>query len=170
MSPVRPAEQADQDEALALWRALHHEQEALDPRYRLAEDAPDRWAHDFPEWVRSAHHCIRVAESKTGALVGLLTAHAGWPVPVYASVSFVHVDDLFVSLPARGQGIGVALLDSVREWAADIGATEIRAGVLAANSSGQAFWTEQAAQPFSTTLILQLGEQSRSDQTLEPGD
>ncbi|NNF57625.1 MAG: GNAT family N-acetyltransferase [Rhodothermaceae bacterium] len=159
---VRPAARADQEAALGLWLALHREHEALEPRYRLAADAAARWAHDFPEWVRSDHHCLRVAESDGSTLVGLLTAHAGWPVPVYAPVSFVHVDDLFVDPSARGQGLGVALLDAVRVWAAGIGATEIRAGVLAANPAGRAFWGAQGAEPFSTTVIVPLEEYSDS--------
>ena len=157
---VRPAERADQDAALALWLALHREHEALDLRYRLAVDAADRWAHDFPEWLRSEHHGLWVAESEAGELVGLLTAHAGWPVPVYAPVSFVHVDDLFVHPSVRGQGLGAALLDAVRAWATQIGAEEVRAGVLAANVAGHDFWTEQGAQPFSSMVIIPLAERN----------
>ena len=71
---VRRAAAADRAAAVALWTALHREHEALDARYRLAADAPVRWAVDFGDWVRSDADRIWLAEAD-GDRVGLLTAH-----------------------------------------------------------------------------------------------
>jgi hypothetical protein len=42
-------------------------------------------------------------------------------------------------------------------WAALNGATEIRAGVLATNPAGRAFWARQGAADFSVVVTIPLG-------------
>ncbi len=156
MSPVvRLARPSDREPALALWTALHREHEAQDPRYRLADDAGERWATDFRDWVRAPGSRVWIA-LVTGRPAGLLTAHLYQPAPVYRSHLLVHVGDLYVAPPARGAGVGRALLDQARAWGREEGATQLQAGVLAQNPAGRAFWAGQGAQDYSVTVTVAL--------------
>ena len=159
MSPaIRPARPSDLAAALPLWLALHDEHQALDARYRMAPDAGARWSADFREWTRSRTSGVWLAVG-AGPPVGLLTAHLYQTAPTFAPVSLVHVDDLYVAPAARGTGLGVRLLRHARQWGEGLGATELRAGVLAANADGRSFWARQGAEDFSVSVTLPLGDE-----------
>ena len=155
---VRPARPSDLAPAQELWLALHREHQALDPRYRLAEDAGPRWATDFREWTRSRTSAVWLALDG-GLPVGLATAHLVQTPPTFEPVVFAHVDDLYVTPGRRGRGIGAGLLDAVRQWAGDGGATEIRAGVLAANPGGRRFWAREGARDLSVTVTMPVRDE-----------
>lgn len=157
---VRRARAADADAVRSLWEALHREHEAADARYRLGEDAALRWASDLREWTRSEADRVLVAEAD-GELVGLTVAHLAWPAPVYAPHLMVWVDDLFVLPAYRGQGVGRALLDALRAWGREKGATEIRAGVLATNDGARRFWAGAGGADYSVTVTVPLDSLDR---------
>lgn len=161
---TRRATRADRDAAVALWSALHREHEAQDARYRVADDAADRWATDFETWVRSEGDRIWLAEA-AGTPVGLLTAHLYAPVPTFQPALMVYVDDLYVAPAARSGGVAALLLDEARAFAFACGATEIRAGVLASNPAGRAFWTRQGARDFSVVVTIQLEEPAAAERS-----
>ncbi len=152
---IRIARPSDLPVALSLWEALHREHEAQDDRYRLADDAAKRWATDFRTWTRSDADRLWLAFAE-GQAVGLLTAHVYEAAPVFAPVAMIYVDDLYVAPQARRSGLARRLLDEACQWGTEVGATEIRAGVLASNPAGRAFWERQGATDFSVTVTLPL--------------
>ena len=152
---VRLARPSDVAPAAELWLALHREHQALDARYRLAGDAGQRWAADFREWTRSRTSAVWLGLDG-GRPVGLATAHLVQTPPTFEPVVLAHVDDLYVTPDRRGRGLGAALLDAVRQWARDGGATEVRAGVLAANPGGRRFWAREGAGDLSVTVTMSL--------------
>ncbi|WP_420454055.1 GNAT family N-acetyltransferase [Rubrivirga sp.] len=154
---VRLARPSDLAPALALWTALHREHQALDPRYRLADDAAARWSTDFRDWTRSEGSRVWLALD-AGRPVGLLTAHLYQPAPLYREHLLVHVADLYVMPEARGVGTGRALLDHARSWGRAEGAAQLQAGVLAANAAGRAFWARAGADDYSVTVTVGLGD------------
>lgn len=151
---IRPARSSDLPAALALWIALHREHEAQDDRYRLSDDATSRWSADFRTWTRSATD--RVWLGLDAGAVGLLTAHVYEPAPVFAPVRMLWVDDLYVAPGARRAGLAARLLDAARQWGHEVGATELRAGVLATNAAGRAFWSRHGAADLSVTVRMPL--------------
>ena len=155
MTTVRTARPSDLEAALPLWRALHREHESLDARYRMSDDAPSRWTTSFRDWTRSASSRVWLA-LEGGAAVGLATAHLYEPAPMYRPSLLVHVDELYVSPAARGRGTGARLIGEARAWGVSQGATELRAGVLATNAAGRAFWDGQGARDYSVTVALAL--------------
>ena len=152
---IRRAVRSDREAAVALWRALHREHEAQDARYRLSDDAAARWATDFGTWTRSDADRVWLAE-RAGAPVGLLTAHLYAPAPTFQPALMVYVDDLYVAPAARRAGAAALLLDEARAFALANGATEIRAGVLAQNPAGRAFWRRHGAADFSVVVTIQV--------------
>ena len=152
---VRLARPSDLPAALPLWRALHREHETQDARYRLSEDAPARWATDFRTWTRSEADRVWLGVDGEEP-VGLLTAHLYEPAPVFAPATMIYVDDLYVAPEARRSGLAGRLLDEACRWGAAVGATELRAGVLATNPAGRAFWERAGAADFSVTVTLPL--------------
>ena len=153
---VRPAHPPDHAAAVELWTALHREHEARDARYRLADDAVRRWSTDVREWLRSPRDVVWLAVDG-GAPAGLLTAHLYETTPMYAPCTLVYVDDLYVRPASRGRGLAAALLGAARAWGAERGATQLRAGVLASNGPGRAFWARHGAEDFSVTVTMGLG-------------
>lgn len=151
---VRPARPSDLPEALALWEALHREHEALDPRYRLSESAALRWSNDFRTWTRGSSDRVWLALGPDP--LGLLTAHLYEPAPTFEPLSMVYVDDLYVVPEARGRGVAGALLDAAKAWGVEAGAVQLRAGVLAGNEAGRAFWARQGAEDFSVVVTMPL--------------
>ena len=153
---VRRAGPADLTALVALWTALHEHHAALDARYALTDDAPRRWAADAREWLRSDADRVWAAE-RDGALDGFATAHRTSVGAIYRAPEVVYLDDLFVMPRARGEGLGRALVEAVAEWAREIGASEIRLGVLAANAEAEAFWRRAGAAPVALTMALPAG-------------
>ena len=68
----------------------------------------------------------------------------------------VYVDDLYIAPAHRQQGVARRLLDEARAWGLGAGATEIRAGVLAANPAGRAFWAREGAVDYSAVVSIPL--------------
>lgn len=139
-----------------MWRALHAEHEAMDPRYRLSDEASSLWANDFQEWVEDDQHAYLVAQAPDGSLVGLLVAHLMVTTPVYAAELFVHIDDLFVDPAVRGRGVGTRLVEAARAWAGEQRVTTLRVGVLAMNSEGLAFWRRRGGDDMSVSITLSV--------------
>lgn len=153
---LRRATRRDRDGAVALWRQLQADHEAQDDRYRISDDAEARWTTDFRMWTRSHGYRVWVAEAPEAGLIGLLTALIAEPAPVYRGAPFVFVSDLVVDRLWRGRGIASDLLDEARIWAHEIGAREVRAGVLATNARGRRFWEQQGASDFNVTVAIPL--------------
>lgn len=155
--PVRLARPADREACLALWARLQDEHEALDDRLRRSESAAARWSNDFAAWTRSEGSAVFVVD-EAETVVGLATAHAMWPPPVYEQRLTVFVAELVVVPESRGHGHGRALLDAVTAWAGSIGAEAVEAGVLARNADARAFWEAAGAEPYSVTYRVEVGK------------
>lgn len=158
MKPViRRARSAECEACLELWLELQQAHVAIDPRYRLDRDAPKRWRGSFREWVRSdAHRIFVAADPETDKPFGIAVAHPYIPPPVYKDELIVHVDDLFVRAEHRGKGIARELLDAISDWAREMGAIQVRAGVLATNPGARAFWERAGATDFAVTVVLDI--------------
>lgn len=155
MSEIREARPSDLAVARPLWDALQRDHAERDDRYRLSDDAGQRWAADFREWTRSRMSRVWLALD-AGTAVGLLTAHLYEPAALYEPSLLVHVSDLYVAPPARGTGVARALVDAARQWGRAEGARQLRAGVLATNTAGRAFWSQAGAADFSVTVTMDL--------------
>lgn len=151
---VRRAQKADQEVVGDLWARLLKEQEELEDRFVVADDARQRWANDFPMWLDDETRRVYVAESDK-EIVGFASARRWGPPPIYEESSEVYLDELYVRPSHRRQGLGTQLLNALRDWADRLGAQRLRLRKLAANDEAQAFWAAQEARPLTTTLTIE---------------
>ena len=94
------------------------------------------------EAIESHDACILVADDD-GELVGLCTAYQD-----LHSVRFgyrVWVEDLAVDPARRSQGIGKALLDATKEWAAERGATHLELDSAEARADAHRFYRREGS-------------------------
>lgn len=148
---IRQACLDDREPAVRLWRLLQKTHEILDERYRTSGDAEDRWRQDFRDRLREHLTLVLVAED-SDRLIGLLTAQIYHPAPIYEPKTMVYVEDLVVEPEARRRGVGRALVERAIEWGNELGATEVRAGVLAGNQLARSFWEKVGAGDYYVTV------------------
>jgi GNAT superfamily N-acetyltransferase len=151
---VRRAQPEDQDPVGDLWVQLLDEQDELEDRFGIADDARERWDNDFPLWLDDETYRVYVAE-QDGEIAGFSTAHRWGPPPIYEESSEVYLDELYVRPDDRREGIGTQLVDAVSDWADRIGARRIRLQVLSANEPARAFWAAQDAVPLDLTFTIE---------------
>jgi GNAT superfamily N-acetyltransferase len=160
---IREADLEDAATVHALWAHLVREHEALDERFVMADDAPERWLNDFPHWIEDLLHCFLVAEVE-GRSVGFIHAQCWEEPPIYATVAEVFVIEIYVHPDYRGQEIGAAMVDELKTWSRSQASERLRFGVLAANTEGHAFWEAQGARPISIAYTIDLEiEKNKAD-------
>ena len=69
---------------------------------------------------------------------------------------FASIEDLYVSRQSRRQGVGRALLQSVRDWAQERGADGISLQVAAANARGRKFYEDLGFREISVYQVLEF--------------
>lgn len=138
---IRPLEQSDVDEVLALWRALVDTGTTADPRFVMADGgALAMRRHIVEVWTRSAPfpHAL-VASNNTGPL-GFISGHPLPDQPVIALPATARIADLYVVPHARGEGVGGSLVDTFIAEAKRAGYDRIEVGTLTADLRAMAFW------------------------------
>ncbi len=165
MTEIREAGTGDKDDVVRLWMDLLRSQGEIDDRFAPADDAEIRWRNDYTEWLSRGSRRLFVAD-EDGAVCGFVTAERWSPPPVFAASSEIYIVELYVEPANRRKGIGSSLVEAVRDWAEDVGAKRIRAGILALNEDGGAFWTAVGGDALSVTfgIDVQDGERSRDDE------
>jgi GNAT superfamily N-acetyltransferase len=153
---VRPAHKSDRKVVGCLWSDLLRSQAAIDDRFAAADDARERFDNDFFQWLRGDSRRMYVAVDDDGTLCGFVTAERWNTPPIFRECPGVYVDEIFVESGYRRRGHGRALLDAVREWGERIGARELRAGVVAANREGCAFWKNVGGDEIARTFTLTI--------------
>jgi len=162
---VRCARKEDGPVLEKLWAEFLEEQTQFDPRMGCAVDAVERWKNDFPLWLRSDERRMFVAE-RFGRTIGFTSAQIWWPPPIYAPVMEAYITEIYVVPAERLTAVGSLLINAVKAWAGEFDVVRLRLNVLDANEEGLHFWTKMKAQPFSTTLTIELGRRGLDTQEI----
>ena len=138
---VRPAKKEDHPAAERLLRQIAQLHADLRPDiFRPASQKYDKL--QFAALLRNKNSPILVAQDEHGEVLGyaMLQVKTIRKSPVFCPRQFLYVDDLCVDETARGQGIGMALMEGVRNLAKERGIKTIQLNVWERNESAIKFY------------------------------
>ena len=152
---IRPARKEDCKAILGLWQEMMTFHAAREPFFTISEQGPD----NFLKWIRGAVgkkgirlSVAEVGREPAGYSLSVLTRYP----PVFTRDWYCEIHDLAVAGQHRSKGVGRALLQDVREWAAAEGVTRIEARVAVANEVSTRFWRAMGLRPYMESLYLEL--------------
>lgn len=127
---------------------LQEFERGIEPRLRAGESMADAY------WGRIQQRCLE-AKGRTfvaedgGLVVGFVAVVAEQPFEELDDPpgTYALVTDLVVLPPHRGRGIGRLLLEHAEDFVRRAGATELRIGVLAKNSTARQLYLGMGFEP-----------------------
>ena len=160
---IRRARRSDEATLGRMWYDLLRAQGELDARFAPSDDALERWRNDFRSWLERLSRRIYVAEVD-GEVRGFVTAEQWAPPPVFDDRPGVFIDEIYVDPDYRRAGIGTRLVDAVKDWAEELGVHQVRAGIVARNEAGAAFWRSIGADAVSQTFAIALEREEKKEE------
>jgi ribosomal protein S18 acetylase RimI-like enzyme len=144
------------DELRPIWLALVAHHGSVAPEEGALRTDDEAWARRralYAEWIGEPDAFVAVARADDGRAVGyaFVTLNAGgstWTAPE----RFGYVETLSLLPEARRNGVGTELLRAVWDHVHEVGGTEVRLGVVAANASARAFYERLGFAPFELTM------------------
>lgn len=152
---IRALDKAEIELVEPLWNALreHHiaVAQTLDsPSPR--EQSWDRRRAQYEGWLAEPGSFVLMAE-QAGAPVGYAMVHLRSASPTWSSSErAAEIETLSVLPGMRGQGVGSALLEAVRERLKPLGLDELSLHVLTGNDDAARFYGRHGFSPFATWL------------------
>ncbi|GAA0537456.1 GNAT family N-acetyltransferase [Halorubrum ejinorense] len=127
-----------------LWLPFAREMESVADRNRLADDVDlvERGV-EHREGRLAADGAVTWVAVDGGDLVGYAAASVESPPPVFAAGDRLHLGELYVREPYRGEGVAGALLDRVDETAAARDCERVTLDVDVANERARAFYEKR---------------------------
>jgi GNAT superfamily N-acetyltransferase len=153
---VRPAVAADYPAVEILAREiLAFHVAAIPDTFRDTEPALDD-AY-FDELLRSAAATLLVADD-AGTLVGFAICEVRWgrPSPMIIQRRLASIEQIMVTAPMRGRGIGRALFDACAAWARGKGAERLTLQVWEFNRDAVAFYERRGMTTLHRHMTLPL--------------
>lgn len=120
--------------AETLLRPFYRTEEEHDPDYHAIDEDWVAKAGVEP-WLDEHDHAIFVAESDSGALVGLVTGRRSEQPPLFDREPVLVIDGVYVLPAQRGQGIATGLLERIEEWGRTHGCAHVGLTVHANNDA-----------------------------------
>ncbi len=138
---VRSGRREDATAAARLWTSSVEEHARYDHVYSAAPDAEKVMRRFLADLSSSSHSCLLVAE-RNGEIVGFLSSELREGSPAFKPKTWAAVEDVYVVPDHRSLGIGHALFEECRAWAAQKGADGISLQVAAGNARARKFYDE----------------------------
>jgi ribosomal protein S18 acetylase RimI-like enzyme len=152
---IRPLDIAEIGLVEPLWNALREHHTALAPTLDSPRPRDESWARrrvQYETWMNEPGSFILIAE-RAGSPVGYAMVHLRSASPTWSSSEQAgEIETLSVLPEMRGQGIGTALLEGVRERLKPLGLGELSLHVLVGNDQAARFYERHGFSPFATWL------------------
>lgn len=152
---IRALDVAEIELVEPLWNALREHHTALAPTLDSPRPREESWARrraQYETWLAEPGSFILIAE-QAGTLVGYAMVRLRSASPTWSSSERAgEIETLSVLPEARGQGVGTALLDAVRERLEPLGLGELSLHVIAGNDDATRFYERHGFSPFATWM------------------
>lgn len=152
---IRPLDVAEIGLVEPLWNALREHHTALAPTLDSPRSREESWARrrtQYETWMADPGSFILIAE-QAGSPVGYAMVHLRSASPTWSSSEQAgEIETLSVLPEMRGQGIGTALLQGVRERLKPLCLGELSLHVLVGNDQAARFYERHGFSPFATWL------------------
>ncbi len=153
---LRDAIEEDVPQVVRLWGDMMREHEGFEARLRLSEKALPAYEMYLLMHLRSSRSLVRVAEREEGGVCGFCCAYVAQNLPMFEPPDLGYVSDLYVEPSRRREGIGRALLESVRLWFGERQIAELHLQVYVRNEKGLGFWKSQGFEAFFQRMVLRV--------------
>jgi ribosomal protein S18 acetylase RimI-like enzyme len=141
-----------------LWTEIGQFHEAARPdMFRVGYGSPRELAW-FERMLGSADLDILVAETPSGGIQGLVVLAKSERHATRDRIAsrFVEIQELVVASTARRQGVGAALLEAARAWAAARSVRRIELNVYEFNAGAQALYEAEGYSTLSRRMSLNV--------------
>ena len=145
----------DLDRVAALWTAITHYHEPLDPVFRMRDDAGGELRELLGTLGRDVDATILVYD-QDGDLLGLCIARIDRSPAIMEETERAEITDLGVRDEARRRGIGTRLVEAALDWARAAGVRRVEVQVAEKKSVAQAFWRARGFGDFMDVLDKRL--------------
>lgn len=150
---IRVLQEKDFEDYVLLFEEVDSLHRAAKPEIFREPDLPFRTLEGFRDLLANPRVCLMAADIE-GKCVGLVHAvhqvfGGQW---IRRPRNWVLIDNLVVGTSARRGGIGRALVEAVRRWAADQGAEELELRVYDFNREAIAFYSKMGFSPLVSTM------------------
>lgn len=154
---IRSARGEDYDQLCALCAELDANHVAVLPHiFRAYSGRPREMSFFFPppDEVQG----ITYVAAKGSDLLGFITiaAKLSSPIPLLVSRKIIVVDSIYVSPPARRQGIARRLMDKTIEWSKAVNGSAVELTVYEFNASAHQFYLDEGFEDLSRKMILRI--------------
>lgn len=153
---VRRAYRADAERMVAIWKEAAEALVKADPRFKLAEDSPARWRDSLIGWLDRPEMAVYVAEKPDGPVIGYIVGQLAENLPGLLPERYGLVLDLAVDYHAKSSGIGRGLLEALKAWYSEQGASHLEARVPFHHPVAQAFWRALGATKLYDHMWMKL--------------
>ena len=163
MTTIRPYQTADQAQAEQCISDLQDFERSLEPDRVEGQTIAQRYLQHLLTTCQNKMGRLLVAES-SGQVVGLVCIWLEQEPESYLTslAGYGYISDLVVLSSYRRQGIGAALLQQAEAFALGQGATALRIGVLAKNSTARAAYRKVGFREYEISLLKPLKPEAPS--------
>lgn len=148
---------ADRDAVAELADACRDFSELIEGEYTGADAAVEDIFHSLPPEHTLADKVIWGVSEAPGRLAGVVDMIRG-----YHHEKCVWIGLFMLRPERRGDGLGVAVLSAIIDWAAAQGFTELGLAVAEQNEPAQRFWQRQGFVEFRRRLGVVMGKRTNN--------
>ncbi len=150
---IRRAEPEDLEAVVRLWMAMMRDHHGQDGRIALAPGAEGAYRAYASYHLLNPDAALRVAEAE-GRIAGFGLISICQNLPMFLPLRFGYLSDLMVEEGRRRQGVGRALVESLRAWLSAQRVQSIQLQHYCFNEPARRFWLALGFEPYYTRMWL----------------